>query len=170
MAAVAVFFILGSGNLRLPGLLGGQESNQTSQQTFQEPQVSIKNINVTRTGNVSATVLVEFLMRNPNHNQISLEILEYHLNVGELRLTGGVIGGTPEGMVASSADLTPIPAESAVTLRDRQVVTRNNQIGDIWDSMVEGKAEYEVTGSYQYRSTVSLETTAGENEFSLTFP
>ena len=167
VAAIVLFFFLGSGNFGLPV---GQQGNQTSQQVLAEPQLSIRNIAVTRTGNESANVQVEFVMHNPNSHQLSLEILEYNLNIGGLRMTGGVIGGTPEGMIASSADLTPIPAENSVVLRKTQVVTRNNLIADNWDSMVSGTAEYEITGHYQYRSTVRLETTAGENEFSLKFP
>ena len=167
VAAIVLFFFLGSGNFGLPI---GLQGNQTSQQVLAEPELSIRNIAVTRTGNESASVQVEFVMYNPNSHQLSLEILEYNLNVGELRIAGGVIGGTPEGMIASSADLTPIPAENSVVLKKTLVVTRNNLIADNWDRMVAGTAEYEVTGHYQYRSTVRLETTAGENEFALKFP
>jgi hypothetical protein len=166
-AAIALFFLMGSGNFGLPI---GQQGNQTLQQVLSEPQLSVRNITVTSTGNESASVLVELVMHNPNSHQLQLEILDYDLNVAELRMTGGIIGGIPEGMVASSADLTPLPAENSVVLRNTQVVTRSNLNADSWDRMVAGTAEYEVTGFYQYRSTVRLETTAGENEFTLMFP
>jgi len=166
-AAIALFFIMVPGNIRLPGL---SEGNQTSQQLQLEPELSIKNVTVTRMDNGSASVQIVFDLYNPNSNPLLLEMLQYTLNVGGLRMTGGDIGGSPEGMVASSADLTHIPSESSVTLRNTQVAIRNNVTADSWDSMVEGTAKYEVTGFYAYRATVRLETTPGEKEFALTFP
>ena len=166
-AAIAIFFIMGPGNIRLPG---GQEGNQTSQQLQLEPELSVRNVTVTRMDNGSASVQITFDMYNPNTRPLLLEFLQYTLNVGGFRMTGGDIGGTPEGMVASSADLTQIPSETSVPLRNTQVAIRNGLNADSWESMVEGKAKYEVIGFYAYRTTAMLETTAGEKEFTLTFP
>lgn len=165
--AIAIFFILGSGNLRLPG---GQDGNQTSQQLQLEPELLVRNITVAKLDNGSASVKVTFDMYNPNPSPLLLEALQYTLTVDGFRMTGGEIGGIPAGIVASSADLTQIPSETSVKLTSTQVTTRNNLNADSWDSMVEGTANYEVTGFYAYRTTTRLETTAGEKDFTLTFP
>jgi hypothetical protein len=166
VAAIALFFVVGSGNIRFPA---SQDGNQTSQ-IQQEPGLSIRNITVTRLDDERANVQIVFDMYNPNQSPLLLEILQYTLTVDEFRMTGGQVGGLPEGMVASSADLTQIPSETSVPLRSTQVATRNNLNADSWDSMVEGTANYEVTGSYAYRTTARLETTAGDKDFTLTFP
>jgi hypothetical protein len=167
VAAIAIFFVLGSGNIRFPGI---QDGNQTSQQVQLEPELSIRNVTVTRLDSERANVQIVFDMYNPNQSPLLLEILQYSLTVNEFRMTGGQVGGLPEGMVASSADLTQIPSDTSVPLRSTQVATRNNLNADSWDSMIEGTANYEVTGSLAYRTTARLETTAGEKDFTLTFP
>jgi LEA14-like dessication related protein len=166
-AAIAIFFIMGPGNIRLPGMVVG---NQTSQQLQLEPELSIRNITATRMDNASATVRVTFDMYNPNQSPLLLEALQYTLTVGGFRMTVGDIGGSPEGFVASSADLTQIQSKNSVPLTDIQVVTRNNLNADSWDSMVKGTAHYQIEGFYSYRTNAMLETTTGEKDFTLTFP
>jgi hypothetical protein len=166
-AAIAIFFIMGPGNIRLPGMVVG---NQTSQQLQLEPELSITNITATRIDNASATVRVTFDMYNPNQSPLLLEALQYTLTVGGFHMTVGDIGGSPEGFVASSADLTQIQSKSSVPLTDIQIVTRNNLNADSWDSMVKGTAHYQVEGFYSYRTNAMLETTTGEKDFTLTFP
>jgi hypothetical protein len=166
VVAIAIFFIMGSGNIRLPG---GQAGNQTSQQLL-EPELSIRNVTVSRMDNGSASVQITFAMYNPNPSPLLLESLQYTLLVDGFRMAGGDIGGSPEGIIGSSADLTQIPSDSSVPLRNTQVATRNSLNADSWDSIVEGTAKYDATGFYAYRTTARLETTAGEKEFALTFP
>ncbi|HEY3094507.1 MAG TPA: hypothetical protein VGJ42_01985 [Nitrososphaera sp.] len=166
-AAIAIFFIMGSGSIRLPG---GQVGNQTSPPLQLEPELSIRNITATRMDSGSANVTVTFNMSNPNLSPLLLEALQYTLTVGGIRMTVGDIGGSPEGFVASSADLTQIQSKSSVNLIDTQVVTRNNLNADSWDSMVKGGAHYQIEGFYSYRTNARLETTIGEKDFTLTFP
>jgi len=169
VAAIAIFFILGSSNIHLPV---GQFGNQTSQQIQQlEPQLSISNVTIVKLDNGTANARVSFVMNNPNSNPLYLEALQYTLTVNGIRMAGGDIGGSPEGFVASSADLTPIPSMTSVRLNDQTpIVVRNSVNAESWDSMIEGNAKYEVTGFYAYRGTSRLETTTGEKDFSLTFP
>jgi len=166
-AAIAIFLVTGSGNIRLPG---GQVGNQTSQQLNSEPELSIKNVTVVRLDNNSSSVKITFSMYNPNPSPLFLEALQYTLDVGGFRMTSGDIGGSPEGFLASSADLTQIQSKSSVPLSNTQVVTRNNLNANSWDKMNEGAVHYEVKGFYSYRTTAKLETTAGAKDFSLTFP
>lgn len=166
--AIAILFVTGApGAFRM--LPGGQEgnNNQTSQQAFLQPELSIKDIVVERTGNESATVQVIFDMRNPNPSPLLLQALQYSVNVGGFRMTVGDIGGTE-----TSADLTQISSERSVPLRDTSppVVLRNNLNAESWDSMVAGTAEYEVTGSYSYMSIARLGTSSDVQEFTFTFP
>ncbi|MGI0016295.1 MAG: hypothetical protein ACREBU_22980, partial [Nitrososphaera sp.] len=82
----------------------------------------------------------------------------------------GDIGATPEGFVASSGDLTLVPSESSITLKNSQVAIRTNLTASSWDRMVQGDAEFEIEGFYSYRFTTRLETTGVERPFVLTFP
>jgi hypothetical protein len=167
-AAIAIFFITGSGNIRLPG---GQVGNQTSQQLQLEPELSIRNVTIIQLDNGTKNVKISFGMYNPNSSPLYLEALQYTLTVGKFRMAGGDIGGGLEGFVASSADLTPIPSKNTVPLNDiTPIATRNNPNAASWDSMIEGTAQYEISGFYSYRTTSRLETTTGEKEFTLTFP
>jgi LEA14-like dessication related protein len=166
-AAIAIFFIMGPGSIRIPD---GQVGNQTSQQIQMEPKLTIKNIVVSRIDNGSASIKITFDIFNPNSGPLLLESLQYTLTTGGIRMTAGDIGASPEGFVASSADLTQIQSNSSVPLTDTQVVTRNNLNANSWDSLIKGTSQYEVKGFYSYRTNARLETTAGEKEFSLTFP
>jgi hypothetical protein len=166
-AAIAIFFILGSGNLRLPG---GQESTTPTQ--LAELQVALREINVERTDDRNANVQVVFTAYNPNMGTaLLLETIHYTLYVGEFQMTSGDIGVSPEGFLSGQSGTFTIVSNSMVRLPDKQVAVRNNLTASSWDSMVDGTAQYEVEGLYAYRLTGSnFQTAFYEKEFSLTFP
>jgi hypothetical protein len=165
VAAIAIFFVLGSGNIRLPG---GQQAAPVQ---VAEVQVALNNIVVSQTDDRSADVQVVFTAHNPNRGTAILETIHYTLHVGGFQMTSGDIGTSPEGFVASQAGTFTIVGNTTITLRDTKEATRNNLTAASWDSMVEGDAQYRVEGHYIYRVTGgNFETTPGEKEFSLTFP
>lgn len=165
-AAIAIFFILGSGNIRLPG---GQEN--AAPVPVAELQVVLKDIIVQKTDDRNANVQVIFTAYNPNRSTALLETIHYTLHVGQFQMTSGDIGTSPEGFVASQAGTFPIIANSTITLKDIKVAVRNNLTASSWDSMVGEMAEYRVEGTYAYRVTGgNFETTPGLKDFSMTFP
>jgi LEA14-like dessication related protein len=165
VAAIAIFFVMGPGNIRLPG---GQ---QTAPLPLADLQLDLKEINVQKIDDRNANVQVVFTTYNPNRVTAILETIHYTLHVGEFQMTSGDIGVSPEGFVGSQAGTFTVIANSTVTLKDTQVAVRNNLTADSWDNMVEGDAQYRVDGNYIYRITGgNFETTPGEKEFSLTFP
>ena len=165
VAAIAIFFVLGSGNIRLPG---GQ---QAAPVPVSELQVELQDINVQQLDGRNANVQVIFDAYNPNRGTAILETIHYTLHVGEYQMTMGDIGQSPEGFVASQAGTFTVIGNSTVTLKDTRVAERNNLTASSWDSMVEGDAQYRVEGTYIYRVTGgNFETTPGEKEFSVTFP
>ncbi len=167
VAAIAIFFVLGSGNIGLPG---GQQ-NATSTVPMAELQIDLQDIIVQRTGDRNASVQVIFTAHNPSRGTMILETIHYTLHVGDFMMTSGDIGVSPEGFVGSQADTFTIVSNSTITLRDTRVTERNNLIADVWDSMVEGNAQYRVEGNYIYRVTGgNFESTPGEGVFSVTFP
>lgn len=165
--AVAIFFILGSGNLRLPG---GQENTAPVQ--LADLKVTLKDIVVQKKDDRNASVQVIFTAYNPNRSTVVLETIHYTLHVGQFQMTSGDIGVSPEGFLAGQPDTFPIVSNSTVTLRDTQVALRNNLTASSWDSMVDGTAEYTVNGASTYRLTgTNFQTNYVENkEFSVTFP
>lgn len=164
-AAIAIFFVLGSGNIALPG-----RPNAAPVQ-ISDVQVALDDINVEQIDDDSANVRVIFTAHNPNRGTAILETIHYTLTVGEFQMTSGDIGTSPEGFIASQAGTFTIVSNSTITLPDEQVVERNDLIADSWDSMVNGTAQYLVEGHYICRITGgNFETTPCEKDFSVTFP
>lgn len=165
-AAIAMFFILGSGNLRLPG---GQE-NATPIEAA-KLQVELQDIIVQQQDDMNANVQVIFTAYNPNRSTAVLETIHYTVSVGEFQMTSGDIGVSPEGFLTGQPDTFPIVSNSTVTLRDTQVAERNNLVASSWDSMVEGTAEYTINGEYSYRLTgANFQTSYNTEDFNVIFP
>jgi hypothetical protein len=167
-AAIAIFFIMGMGNFRFPGI---SDAPGTAQTQLADLQLGLKDIVVEKTDDMNATVQVAFDARNPNRSTAVLETVHYTLHVGQYQMTTGDIGVSPEGFVAGQESTFPIVGNTTVTLKDTQVAARNNLTASSWDSMVDGTAQYRVEGSYSYRLTGSnFQTSYYEKEFTLTFP
>jgi hypothetical protein len=165
VAAIAIFFVLGSGNIRLPG---GQQAAPVQ---VTNVTLALDDIIVRQTDDRNADVQVVFTAHNPNRGTAILETIHYTLHVGEYQMTSGDIGTSPEGFVASQAGTFTIVGNTTITLKDTQVAARNNLTAASWDSMVEGDAQYRVEGHYIYRVTGgNFETTPGEQDFIMTFP
>jgi hypothetical protein len=164
-AAIAIFFIMGPGNLRLPGA----ETAAPVQPA--DLQVALREINVEQTDDQNADVQVVFTAYNPNSATILLETIHYTVLVDGFQMTSDDIGLSPEGFLAGQANTFTVVGNSTVTLRSTQEAVRNNLTASSWDSMVDGTAQYEVEGLYAYRLTGSnFQTNFFEREFSLTFP
>jgi len=167
VAAIAIFFIFGNGSItpfhgnQNPGT--GKPMNIT---------LSVKNILATKLDDERASVQVIFSAHNPNENLATLETIEYRVYIGQLRMVGGNIGESPEGMVASQAGSYPIIGNSTVTLSQQPppVAVRNNLTATAWDSMFAKDAKFRVEGAYSSRIIARLEQDTTLNEFSLTFP
>lgn len=164
-AAIAVFFLMGAINFRPPSQ-GEAETEQVL-----DPQLTVKNITVSKTNDRSADLKIAFDLRNPNKTTMILETIHYSIYVDDFRMTIGDVGTSPEGFLAGQPDVYTIVSGSTVTLRDTQQAARNELNAESWDKMIAGDAEYRIEGSYVYRVTgASLQTTAGERDFALTFP
>lgn len=169
VAAVAVFFILG------PGLSQGPATNSTdttdSRPQFMPPVVAIKDIVATQVDDENAQVKITFTVENPNNTTLLLENIHYNINVGDKRMTIGDVGESPEGFLASQRGTFTIISGDTLPLSDTQTAQRNSAIAEEWDSMVAGDATYVVDGTYFYRLTAgNLDTSTGEQDFTLTFP
>jgi hypothetical protein len=165
-AAIAIFFILGSGSLRLPGLQENAASVQPA-----NLQIVLKDITVQKKDDRNANVQVVFTAHNPNRSTAVLETIHYTVSVGEFQMTSGDIGVSPEGFLTGQPDTFPIVSNSTVTLRDTQVAERNNLVASSWDSMIEGTAKYIVDGEYSYRLTgANFQTSYNTEDFTVTFP
>jgi hypothetical protein len=165
-AAIAVFFLLGSGPI-FPA--GNQDRPEL---TVLPPALAIKEVVANRTGDDTARMLVAFTVENPNSGTLVLESIHYDVLVDGEQMAIGDWGGVGEGLVAGSDRLTVIVAGTTVTIRDPDatVEERKSNNAEAWDKMVSGDASFVVTGTYAYRLTAALNTVADEKEFSLTFP
>ena len=174
-AAIAIFFVMGQGNLNIPTAQNVNSSpttaviqNQTNAQLL---QLTLKNILVNKTDNKNASVQTIFDAFNPSKSTVTLETIHYTVYINQFKMTSGDIGKSPEGFVTGQEDVFPIVQGSTVTLKDTQVAVRNNLTASSWDSMVQGTAHYRVEGSYSYRSTgTNFQTGYFEKDFNMTFP
>jgi LEA14-like dessication related protein len=166
-AAIAIFFLFGSGNLRPQTPSGGQNSPPE----LQDLQLSIANVTAKKTNDKAASLQVAFNVFNPNRNTAILETVHYTVYIQDLKMTSGDIGSTPEGFLASQEGIYPAVSNTTLALKDTQVATRNNLTASAWDSMVAGEAKYRIEGTYLYKLTAtSFQFSTGEKEFSYTFP
>lgn len=166
-AAIAIFFLLGPG-IKLPGT-----SEQRPQLTVMPPDISIKNVTATKVSDNTASMNVTFSVKNPNPTTLILETIHYNIAVNNVQVAVGDWGGTGEGFVTGSDQLTVIVSGTTVSLKDSNptVFKRTAQNADAWDEMVSRGAKFAISGTYAYRLTAAnLETTAQEHDFSVTFP
>jgi hypothetical protein len=167
VAAIAVFFILGPGF----GSPGQQPDNTQARPQVITPVLAIKNITATEGPDETAQVKITFTIENPNTTTVLLENIHYNINVDGKRMTIGDVGESPEGFLASQRGTFTIIAGDILPLSDTQTVERNSAIAAEWDRMVAGDATFTVDGTYFYRLTTgNLDTSTGEQSFTLTFP
>lgn len=165
VAAVVVFFVLG------PGLSPAPTNSTSTGFRVIPPVLAVKNIEVTNVQGETAQVKTTFTVENPNNTTVILETIHYNLNVDGVRITIGDVGESPEGFLASQGSVFTIVAGDTLSLPDTQAVERNDDNAEAWDRMVAGEATYTVDGTSLYRLTAAnLDTSTGEQDFSLTFP
>lgn len=169
--AIAIFFLLGPG-IKLPG-----SGEQRPQFTVMPPEISVKNVTAGRVAGSDdmAEMQVIFSVKNPNPTTLVLETIHYDVSVNNVQTAVGDWGGTGEGFVTGSDQLTVIVSGTTVALKDSDptVFKRSGQNAEAWDAMVaeSPKPTFAISGTYSYRLTAAnLETTAQEHDFSLTFP
>jgi hypothetical protein len=90
--------------------------------------------------------------------------------VDDKRVASGTIGERLEGFLASSAGVYPVIGEGSVILKDNQLFQKNNSTTITWNKVVEGKANYVVTGTMSYRQISSLQGSSTDKDFRLVFP
>src|SRR5712691_3110086 len=150
----------------------GTHSNNNAGQTNTTAvplTLSIRDIVPNQINNHSATIQVSFNATNPNKGTAILEAIEYDILVDGKRIVSGTIGTRLEGFVASSAGIYPIVGDGSVILKDSQIFQKNNSTGITWNKVVEGKANYVVTGTISYREISSLQANATDRNFKLVF-
>lgn len=141
--------------------------------------IKIKDVIVNKTNNEkSANLQVAFDVHNPNTNTMILDGIRYNVYVNNALITPGNIGTeAPEDVIRSQQGF-PIIGSSVVTLKDSQIVQKNNINAAAWDKiMVAGvgaaagaKVSYVINGTYSFRQTANLQASGGINEFNLKFP
>ena len=131
--------------------------------------ISIKDIVPNQINNHSATIQVSFNATNPNKATAILEEIAYDIMADGKRIVSGTIGTRLEGFVASSAGIYPIVGDGSVVLKDSQIFQKNNSTANVWKRVVEGKANYVVTGTMSYREISSLQASSTDRNFRLVF-
>lgn len=132
--------------------------------------LSIKSIAPNEINNHLASIHISFNATNPNSGTVILEAIEYSIIVDDKLVASGTIGERLEGFLASSAGVYPIIGDGSVILKDNQLFQKNNSTTMTWNKVVEGKANYVVTGTMSYRQISSLQASSTDKNFRLVFP
>jgi ABC-type transport system involved in cytochrome bd biosynthesis fused ATPase/permease subunit len=173
-AAVAVFFILmqgaGFAALSPTNTLNPNNNTASASNSMQDLALSVKYVNITQQNEIDAKVLVAFQVGNPNPSTAILENVHYTLSVGKYQMTSGDTGEVLEGFLGSQATAIPIVPKGTVLIKDEQVARKNNLTASSWDTMVAGKAKYDIEGWYAVRTTSDLQTSYQEKNFSIKYP
>jgi hypothetical protein len=167
--AVAIFLILNTG-IFTNTKYSGQGFNQGALMNIEPIKLSVNNVSANQTADNIAKIQVVFDAYNPNMGTVILEAIRYNVFVENMRVISGDIGEKPEGFVASQEGIYPIIGNGTITLKDAQIVERNNMNGIIWNKVVDGSASYVINGTYSYKQTSSFQATGGDMEFKLKFP
>jgi len=131
--------------------------------------ISIKDIVPSQISNHSAIMRVSFNATNPNKGTAILEAVAYDILADGKRIVSGTIGTRLEGFVSSSAGIYPIVGDGSVVLKDSQLFQKDNSTANVWNRVVEGKANYVVTGTMSYREISSLQASSTDAPFRLVF-
>lgn len=164
IAAVAIIMFLTLGSFSL-----GQFERPKEVKVIQ-PTIAVTDVLVTKVDDENANVQITFAVDNPNPATVMLESIHYFVAVDGHQIITGDVGATTEGFLSSQGDLFPIVAGTTLTVKDKIPIVRTVQTADAWDKIVGGEAKYDITGNFAYRLTASLNTTAEEPDFALTFP
>jgi hypothetical protein len=185
VAAIIIFVFLGNGSFYRVVMSGDNTKVNSIASTaaaaaavanMASLEIKIKNVAVNETNDEkSATVRVVFDVHNPNRSTMILDGIRYNVYLGNVLITSGNIGTeAPEDVIRSQQGY-PIIGNSIVTLKDSQIVQRNNINTAIWDKIVAGAAQdakvgYIINGTYFFRQTANKQASGGINEFNLKFP
>jgi hypothetical protein len=165
VAAIVLFVVMEPGTFRLPGSSGTPPAQPA------DLQLSIKEVSAEMTDEKHADLKIAFNVHNPNRNTAILETIHYTIYIGDLKMTSGDVGVSPQGFVASQEGIFHIVSNTTLTLKDTQSAVRNNLTAVAWDSMVEGTALYRIEGTFAFNLTgAGFQFTAKEKEFVLPYP
>ncbi|MBI5377902.1 MAG: YncE family protein, partial [Thaumarchaeota archaeon] len=171
LAGSAIFALVVGRSL---DLLEGLEDNPSEKNilpvTPSSVIVSVKGINVEKIDDNTANLQIMLDVHNPTKGTVSLEVLHYNVYAGDVSLATGDVGSNLGGSATSQAGINPVIANDTITLKDKKIVMRNNLSENTWDSIVSGKASYEIKGIYSYRDSSGLSTIRSERDFDLRYP
>jgi len=163
---VVILVINNTGTHTITSNNGRQGTNNTAMPLT----LSIKSITPNQINNHLASIHISFNATNPNTGTAILEAIQYNIMVDDKRVASGTIGERLEGFLASSAGVYPVIGEGSVILKDNQLFQKNNSTTITWNKVVEGKANYVVTGTMSYRQISSLQGSSTDRDFRLVFP
>jgi hypothetical protein len=163
---IVILVINNTGTHTITSNNGRQGTNNTAMPLT----LSIKSITPNQINNHLASIHISFNATNPNTGTAILEAIQYNIMVDDKRVASGTIGERLEGFLASSAGVYPVIGEGSVILKDNQLFQKNNSTTITWNKVVEGKANYVVTGTMSYRQISSLQGSSTDRDFRLVFP
>jgi hypothetical protein len=133
-------------------------------------QLSIKDINVSKTGENTTTVKIILGVHNPQTYTILLDGIDYSIHANNLTISSGEIGSEALLDVMREEPEYPVISNDTVTLKDAQIIHSNEIKNNITNIITGGEACYMVNGTYFFRQAANLSASGGANEFQTTFP
>jgi LEA14-like dessication related protein len=133
-------------------------------------QMSIKDINVSKTGENTTAVKIILGVHNPQTYTILLDGIDYSIHSNNITVSSGEIGSEALLDVMREEPEYPIISNDTVTLKDAQIIHTNEIKNNVTNIITAGEACYMVNGTYFFREAANLSSSGGANEFQTTFP
>lgn len=133
-------------------------------------QLSIKDINLSKTNENISTVKIAFGVHNPQAYTVLLDGIDYNIHAKNLKVSSGEIGSEALLDVMREEPEYPIISNETVTLKDAQIIHTNDIKNNLTNITTASEICFMVNGTYFFRQAANLSASGGANEFQSNFP
>lgn len=145
--AVGIFTL--SGSHLFDDVTGGGFGFTSSPSEVMPLEPYLEGIEILSVSEDQAQVKLKFKIVNPNFKSVLLQVVKYHLYVGETRVAIGEVGEKLEGMVAGSNYYTilrdhPLMLEHVITIKKTGADTQ------IWSDLSNNTVQWTVKGELYF--------------------
>lgn len=128
--------------------------------------IQLDDITVLETSDRESTVLVEFIVTNPNQKSVILPFITYQLYEKDVRVHIGEIGKRLDSMVVGS-DYVTLLYDTPVVIRDEIKIKNTGNTPEFWEALSTNTAEWKIVGEATY--SLSSMVAGGQQEINFEF-
>ncbi len=123
-------------------------------------EVQLEHILIDEVTPKAATIMIQFIVENPNSKSVILQFIKYELYEDGKRIHIGEIGNRPNAFVTESNYFTVLPDQRTV-LYDTITIKNTGNTPELWDALTSGSPSWRVLAEAYFN--LSSITSGGEN-------